>query len=172
MAFSKDPFSYHPEEQQALLFAISEDLPITCDSAKHAVHLRHRLYALRKAVVELYDKGLALESAGKPAAFMKEPLIVLAPQIRQLSINLPKDSTILTLGIGAAQTNSVGAIQRALQAKGAPTVQEQTQKAVEAVDFNAMATRLEQDTGETEEDTTLAELGFTPSGTNHSTEEK
>lgn len=127
MPFSKDPFMYHPEEREIMLGAISETITINCASEKQAMHLRHKLYALRRAVVDFHAKLLLMDAAGKPAPQLNEPIISLAPQIQKVTIGWKKGSTVLTIGEGASAADTISVLQDALRSKGLPTAEDKQQ---------------------------------------------
>ena len=139
MAFSKDPEAYTAGEHQVLIEATTETVEVPCPNEKTAMHIRHRLYALRRAVIDTYDKVLMLESVGKPTAHLLSPLVKCATALRGVTIGRSADKLTLLIGRGAASTDVEDILTAALRGAGKVVRREQEEDAVEAfgnIDFS------------------------------------
>ena len=139
MAFSKDPEAYTAGEHQVLIEATTETVEVPVPNEKVGMHIRHRLYALRRAAIETYDKVLMLESVGKPTAHLLSPLVKCATALRGVTIGRSKDKLTLLVGKGAAATNVEDILTAALKGAGKEVRREQEEAAVEAfgqIDFS------------------------------------
>lgn len=139
MAFSKDPETYNSEEHQVLIEATTETIVIPCPSAESATHIRHRLYALRRAAINTYDKALLLQGAGKPYEHLLVPLVKTATALRALSIGRSEDKKTLYIGRGAASTDVASVLSAALRRQGKELRSQNEAEAVEAfekIDFS------------------------------------
>jgi len=139
MAFSKDPEAYTAGEHQVLIEGTTETVEVPCPDEKTAMHIRHRLYALRRAAIETYDKALMLEAVKKPTAHLLSPLVRCATALRGVTIGRSADKLTLLVGRGAASTNVEDILTSALKKAGKTVRREQEEEAIEAfgkIDFS------------------------------------
>lgn len=139
MAFSKDPEAYTSGEHQVLIEATTETVEVPCPDEKTAMHIRHRLYALRRAAIETYDKVLILEAVKKPTAHLLTPLVKCATALRGVTIGRSSDKLTLLVGRGAASTDVEEILTAALKKAGKEVRREQEEVAIEAfgeIDFS------------------------------------
>lgn len=126
MAFSKDPEQYTDTERQILILATENVITIPCEDERTAIHIRHRLYALRRATLDIADKIRIFEAAGKPTDYLKTPFVRMAPALIKVSIQLMPDKTTLEVG-GVAVSNVDQILLSAIKAAGHTTVVEKSQ---------------------------------------------
>lgn len=120
MAFSQDPSTYSQEERDVLLEATTEPIEIRCESRENGMYIRHRLYALKAAIVKRAGKIKILEIQKKfdEAGLLKTRFTKAAGGIGQLMMVFNKETFTLTVGHSSRVAPHREILQKALKARG------------------------------------------------------
>lgn len=132
MAFSRDFTTYTEKETDILLAALINPISIVLTSEKQAMHVRHRLYALRKAVTYAWEQKATLERKKLSVVHLDKPIIIAAQEV--MSLTILKEGTTLTVGrrlIAPAIDDALGA---ALANAGVRTTEDQRKAELAAME--------------------------------------